>query len=69
MGRGGGGGGGVSGACAASHMKRLNKTESPIIVLKRVLCFQRQFFRLLFYFIVAVAVRCGGHKMSPRTSV
>ena len=31
------------------HMKRLNKTESPIFVLLCVLCFQRQTFRFLFY--------------------
>ena len=29
------------------HMKRLNKTESPIFVLLCVLCFKRQHFRFL----------------------
>ena len=38
-------------------MKRLNKTESPILVLLCVLCFQRQSFRFLFYF-TADGVKC-----------
>ena len=50
------------------HMKRLNKTESPTVVIECVLCFQRQYFLLLFYSTAAGVVPCGGHKTSPRTS-
>ena len=44
----GGGGGGVAYAVLQTillHMKRFNKTESPIFVLLCVLCFQRQSFK------------------------
>ena len=51
--RGGGCGGGGGRMYVASrttllHIKRLNKTESPIFFLLCVLCLQRQPFRLLF---------------------
>ena len=38
------------------YMKRLNKTESPILFFC-VLCFQRQKFAVIFYF-TAVSVKC-----------
>ena len=64
---------GWGGAYAASHitvlhMKRLNKSESPIFVTLCVLCFQRQSFRFLFYvtvFTVLVLCRVAAVKSLP----
>ena len=52
VGRGGGGEVGVGNGRMHVHMKKGTKTESPIFVHLRVLCFQRQPFRFLFVYSV-----------------
>ena len=51
------------------YFKKLNKTEFTILVLLFVKCFQRQPFRLLFYFNAASVKRCvAAVKRLPVTS-